>query len=113
MNEKCPYCGNDFANTKALGSHIHYMHNSIHAEKSRSEGDEERFRSLLNSCMSDRGLRKPRHVDKIEKAIAEIPEGVSPTLDQYRNAFECALGKEKLLEEVEELLKDEESGKTG
>jgi len=113
MTEKCPYCGNDFANSKALGSHIHYVHSSVHAEKGRSEADEERFRSLLNSCLSDRGLRRPRHVGKIEKAIAEIPEGVSPALDQYRNAFECAPGKEKLLEEVEELLKDEESGKSG
>lgn len=113
MTEKCPYCGNDFANSKALDSHIHYVHSSVHAEKGRSEADEERFRSLLNSCLSDRGLRRPRHVGKIEKAIAEIPEGVSPALDQYRNAFECAPGKEKLLEEVEELLKDEESGKSG
>lgn len=89
------------------------MHSSVHAEKGRSEADEERFSSLLNSCLSDRGLRRLRHVGKIEKAIAEIPEGVSPALDQYRNAFECAPGKEKLLEEVEELLKDEESGKSG
>ena len=26
MAEKCPYCNNEFANTKALGSHIHYNH---------------------------------------------------------------------------------------
>ena len=113
MTEKCPFCGNGFANTKALGSHIHYMHSMNLAGKRRSEVEEERFRHLLKSCLSDKGLRKPRRVDKIEQAIREIPEGISPGLDQYRDAYECALGKEKLLKAVEELLREEEDGKSG
>lgn len=44
MTEKWPYCGNEFSNTEALGSHIHYVHSGIHAENGRSEADEERFR---------------------------------------------------------------------
>jgi len=43
-------------------------------------------------------------VDKIEQALTEIPEGVSPTLDRYRSAYKCAIGKEKFLKEVEEEL---------
>jgi hypothetical protein len=43
----------------------------------------------------------------IELALAEIPPGISPVLDQYRDAFARALGKEKLLKEAEELLRQE------
>ena len=107
MTEKCPHCGKGFENTKALGSHIHYMHNNIYVKESRSEVEQERFLRLLNGCLSDRDLSRPRNVDKIEQAIAEIPQGVSPTLDKYRDAFKCAITKGKLLEEVEEeLLRD-------
>ena len=104
MPEKCPYCGRNFENTRALGSHIHYMHNNISVKESRSEAEQERFLHLLNSCLSDRDLSRPRSVDKIEQAILEIPKGVSPTLDKYRDAFKCATAKEQLLKEVEEEL---------
>ena len=97
MSEKCPYCGGDFENTKALGSHIHYMHNNIYVQKDRSGTEKEQFLHLLNGCLSDRDLRKPKNVDKIEQAIVEIPEGISPMLDKYRGAFKCAINKEKLV----------------
>ena len=113
MPEKCPHCGKQFTNTKALGSHIHYTHSDIYRREARSEIDEERFRRLLNSCLSERGLRKPREVEKIERAISQIPPGVSSALDQYRDAFSCALDKEKLLKEVEKLLGEAEADKTG
>jgi len=106
MTEKCPYCSKEFTNTKALGSHIHYTHNNICVQERRSEIDEERFRRLLDSCLSEKGLPRPRHVDKIEQAICEIPEGVSPAIDRYREALECALRKEKLVKEFEELLRE-------
>lgn len=113
MTEKCPYCGNEFSNTKALGSHIHYVHSMIHAQKTRSEVEEQRFQRLLSGCLSDKGLRKPRQVEKVERAIREIPEGLSPTLDQYRDVFKCALGKEELLKEIEAMLGEEDGGKSG
>ncbi len=109
MSEKCPYCEKEFENTKALGSHIHYMHNNVYSQEGRSEIDEERFRRLLNSCLADRGLRRPRAVGKIEEAITQIPPGVSPTLDKYRDAFKCALVKEALVREVEKLIQEEET----
>jgi len=104
MTEICQFCGKEFENTKALGSHIHYTHNNIYVQKDRSGTEKEQFLYLLNGCLSDRDLSRPRNVDKIEQAIVEIPEGISPTLDKYRDAFKCAITKEKLLKEVEEEL---------
>jgi len=52
-------------------------------------------------------------VEKVERAIREIPEGLSPTLDQYRDVFKCALGKEELLKEIEAMLGEEDGGKSG
>jgi len=109
MPEICPYCGKEFANTKALGSHVHYIHETknstpTYAPDSRSDTDQERFQTLWESCMSDRGLPLPPHIEKIERALAEIPPGVSPLLDQYRNGFACAGEKEKRLKEIEALL---------
>lgn len=107
MPEKCPHCEKEFANTKALGSHIHYMHDDIYSKEDRSEEDKERFQILLGSCLSGSGLRRPRKVDKLERAIKEIPEGVSPDLDRYRDPYRCAIVKEKLLQEIlEDLIKD-------
>ncbi len=105
MTEICPHCGKAFENTKALGSHIHYTHDNVCVPVERSEKDDERFRHLLDSCLSQRGLPKPRHVDKIEEVICEIPEGVSPAVDRYREALKCALRKEKVVKEFEELLR--------
>lgn len=113
MTETCQICGKEFENTKALGSHIHYMHNNIYVQKDRSRTEKEQFLHLLNGCLSDRDLSRPRNVDKIEQGIVEIPEGVSPTLDKYRDAFKCAITKEKLLREVEEeLLREASTGET-
>lgn len=109
MTETCKSCGKEFENTKALGSHIHYVHDNIYAKKDRSGTEKEQFLHLLNGCLSDRDLRKPKNVDKIEQAIVEIPEGISPMLDKYRGAFKCAINKEKLVKEVEELIQEEES----
>ena len=110
MAEKCPYCGREFTNTKALGSHIHYVHEAeswANTSHNRSEADTARFLKLLDSCLSERELRRPRHLDKIEKAVKEIPEGVSSPIDQFREAYRCAIGKEKFVKELEEeLLKD-------
>lgn len=106
MTETCQHCGKVFENTKALGSHIHYAHNSVCVQVERSEKDEERFRRLLDSCLSERDLPRPRQVGKIEKVICEIPEGVSPAVDRYREALKCALRKEKLVKEFEELLRE-------
>ena len=106
MTETCQYCGKVFKNTKALGSHIHYTHNNVCVQPERSEKDEECFRRLLESCLSEKGLPRPRRLDKIEQAICEIPEGVSPAVDQYREALRCALRKEKLVKEFEELLRE-------
>jgi len=43
----------------------------------------------------------------MEQAITEIPEGISSTIDQYREAYRCAIGKEKFVKEVEEELLQE------
>ena len=105
MTETCPFCRREFENSKALGSHIHYIHeNETWASKSknRSDSEKERFQKLLCSCLPDKDLCSPRQLDKIEQAIVEIPEGISPTIDKYRDAFKCAITKEKLLKEVEE-----------
>lgn len=113
MPEKCTYCGKEFANTKALGSHIHYLHetNSWPGDyilKDRSERDKERFQNLLGSCLEERDLPKLRETEKIEEAIVEIPPGVSNTLDKYRKAFQCARTKEELLKHVEKLIRESE-----
>ena len=106
MTETCQHCGKVFENTKALGSHIHYAHNNVCVQVERAEKDEERFRRLLDSCLSERNLPRPRHVGKIEEVICEIPEGVSPAVDRYREALKCALRKEKLVKEFDELLRE-------
>ena len=114
MPEKCQYCGKEFENTKALGSHIHYVHENeswANMSQIRSESDKERFQKLLDSCLSARDLRRPRQLEKMEQAIREIPEGVSQTIDQYRGAYRCAIEKEKLVKEFEEELAKEESSK--
>lgn len=111
MAEICPQCGNEFANTKALGSHVYYMHETKRpmggqSWQERPDGEKERFRILLDSCLTDRGLQKPRKIDKVVEALTEIPKGVSPDLDRYREAFSCAIDKEKLLGEAEKLLRE-------
>lgn len=113
MPEICPYCGKEFANTKALGSHLHYRHVSNRLTfgfemGSRSGSEIKRFRSLLEKCLFDSGLKMPQYIEKIELALTEIPRGISPVLDKYRDAFARALNKEKLLKEVEEILRREE-----
>jgi hypothetical protein len=115
MSEICPHCGKEFANTKALGSHLHYRHrsnrvNSGSSPSVRTVSEKKRFRSLLERCLLGTGLKLPEDIEKIELALAEVPRGISPLLDQYRDAFNRALGKEKLLKEVEELLQQEEMG---
>ena len=114
MPEMCPHCGKEFANTKALGSHLHYRHESNKVTfryelGDRSGSEKRRFRSLLERCLIDTGLKLPKGTEMIELALAEIPRGMSPVLDQYRDAFTRALGKEKLLKEVEELLRQEKA----
>ena len=110
MSEICPYCGKLFENTKALGSHIHYNHESeswASLRQKRSENEKEQFKKLLDSCLTDRGLSKPRQVDNLEQVVTEIPEGVSDTIDRYREALRCAIRKEKLVKEfVEDVLKE-------
>jgi len=113
MPEKCPYCEKVVENTKALGSHIHYVHETeswASMSRTRSEDDRERFQKLLDSCIVQRGLPTPRQVDKVEKAVTEIPEGVSSTIDQYREAYRCAIEKEKLVKEIEGLTKEANAG---
>lgn len=105
MSEKCPYCGKTFENTKALGSHIHYSHETeswASMSQNRSEDNKQQFQELLYSCIIERGLPRPRRTDKIEQVVTQIPEGVSPTIDQYRQAYRCAVEKEKLIKEFEE-----------
>jgi len=105
MSEICSYCGREFSNAKALGSHIHYVHEVeswVNTSQNRSESEKERFHKLVHSCLSERGLPKPRQIDKMEQAITEIPEGVSPVIDEYREAYRCAFGKEKFVKEFEE-----------
>jgi len=107
MSEKCSYCGREFTNSKALGSHIHYVHEMEswgNLSQNRAGSEKERFQKLLDSCLSERDLSKPRQLDKMEQAITEIPEGISSTIDQYREAYRCAIGKEKFVKEVEEEL---------
>ena len=105
MPEKCPYCEGEFANTRALGSHIRYVHEGEswkNLGQKRSESDKEKFYKLVDSCLSERGLPKPRQADRLEQLVTEIPEGVSDTIDQYREALRCAIRKEKLVREFEE-----------
>lgn len=114
MPEICPQCGKEFANSKALGSHIHYVHTKrtwVDAVKQqeRSNSDKKIFQNLLDSCLSDTDLPKISDMEQVEKAIVEIPPGVSPTLDKYRNVFRCAHGKEQLLKKVEKLLGEAET----
>lgn len=105
MPEKCPHCGKEFTNTRALGSHIHYVHDNIDMERSRSEEERESFQRLLGSCLKESGLGKPRNVEKVEQAIMEIPEGINSDLDQYREAYKCAIRKEKILNDFIEYFK--------
>lgn len=114
MTEICEYCGKVLANSKALGSHIHYVHElqnpaQIYASQERTEDDKKRFQRLFKSCVADNNLVVPSNIDKVEQAMSEIPKGISPTLDNYRDAFKCALSKEKLLNEFEEMILDEEA----
>lgn len=105
MGEICPFCQKEFANRMALGSHIHYVHeaeNWTEMSKKRSANEKERFEKLLGSCLEDRGLPKPRQTDELEQVVTEIPEGVSDTIDQYREALRCAIRKEKFVKEFEE-----------
>ncbi len=113
MSEMCPYCGKEFENTKALGSHLHYRHKSNRANSGsssavRTASEKKKFRSLLERCLLDTGLKLPEDIEKTELALVEIPRGISPLLDQYRGPFNRALGKEKLLKEVEDLLRQKE-----
>jgi hypothetical protein len=115
MSEMCPYCGKEFANTKALGSHLHYRHksnrvNSGSSPAVRTASEKKRFRALLERCLLGTGLKLPESIDKIELALVEIPPGISHLLDQYRDPFNRALGKEKLLKEAEDLLRQKETG---
>jgi hypothetical protein len=73
--------------------------------QNRSESEKVTFQKLLNSCISERDMGKPQQVDKIEQAITEIPEGISTVLDEYREAYRCAVGKERLLKDIEKKLK--------
>lgn len=112
MPEKCQYCGKEFENTKALGSHVHYVHENeswVSMSQKRSESEKERFQKLFCDSLPDKNLRCPRQLDTIEQAISEIPEGYSYTLDQYREAYRSATRKEKLLREIEEDLQREAS----
>lgn len=109
MSVKCPHCGMKFANTKALGSHIHYRHSKVYIPQHRTEVDQERFKRLLVHCCSEAGLVKPNDVPKLERALAEIPEGIWLCLDRYREPYGSALDKLKLLKEVEKIIGDDES----
>lgn len=113
MTETCPYCGNQYKNTKALGSHIHYMHKTrnpteIYAAEERSESDIKRFQLLYKSCLSDSNLPMLSNIEKVEQAMSEIPKGISPILDNYRKAFKCALIKEELLNDFEGMVQEDE-----
>lgn len=115
MGEVCPYCGKECGNTKALGSHISYVHGiktwgGSTTQQGRSDSDKGRFQRLFDSCLSERDLPRLRGLEKIEEAIGAIPQGVSPALDKFRDAYSCALGKERMLKEFEELLREEEAG---
>jgi len=113
MGEKCPYCQREFANRMALGSHIHYVHEAdswANISQNRSESEKEKFQRIVDSCLSERGLPKPRQADKLEQVVTEIPEGVSDTIDQYREALRCAIRKEKLVKEFEEEFFKESKG---
>lgn len=112
MPEKCPYCGGKFANTKALGSHIHYMHSNVYKQEHRSPLDQERFEHLVNYCCSKAGLKKPHNFPKLEQAIEEIPEGICLALDKYRDPVKCAIDKLKLVKQVEKIIGDIEPGMT-
>jgi len=112
MSEECPHCGKRFANTKALGSHIHYMHSNIYKQEYRSELDQERFERLLVYCCSEAGLKKPYDFPKLEQAIAEIPDGICLSLDRYREPYRSALDKLKLGKEMEKIIGDVERVKT-
>jgi len=114
MPEVCPYCSREFANTKALGSHVHYMHEAKtltpdYSPISRSGADKERFQLLLENCLSGTGLPMPSDIERIEETLAQIPHGISDVLDRYRNPFSCAVGKEKMLKETEEILEQSET----
>jgi len=85
------------------------MGNSITMQAGRSENEKRQFRSLLERCLLDTGLKLPQGIERIELALAEIPRGISPGLDKYRDAFDRAVRKEKLLREVEELLRQQDS----
>lgn len=116
MPEKCPYCGGEFQNTKALGSHIRYAHETetwASMSQKRSESEKEQFQKLLESCVVQRGLPKPRRMDMVEPVVTRIPQGVSPDVDRYREAYRCAVENEKLIREFEEdLIREVSSDET-
>lgn len=110
MVEKCPYCEKGFENKMALGSHIHYVHESqtwTETSRKRSPTERERFEKIFDSCLTDMGLTKLKQVEKLERAVRDIPEGVSDIVDQYRDALRCAHSKEELVKEIEEDAKRE------
>jgi hypothetical protein len=116
MSVPCPFCGKDFANTKALGSHLHYMHSTCECEtnpedarRERSEPEERRLTALFEACASDRGLKVPKNIEKVKEALEEIPRGLSPELDRYREAYSCALRKEKLVNEAEKVIREKDA----
>jgi len=112
MSEECPHCGKRFTNTRALGSHIHYMHSNIYKQDYRSELDQERFERLLVHCCSEAGLKKPYDFPKLEQAIEEIPEGICLSLDRYREPYMSTFDKFKLGKEVEKMIGNVEPVKT-
>ena len=114
MSVKCGICGKTLENSRALGSHMHYMHENqnpvqIYASQDRTDDDKKRFQRLFKSCIADRNLSMPSSMDKVEQTMSEIPKGISPTLDRYRDAFKCALNKEKILNEFESMILEEEA----
>jgi hypothetical protein len=98
LPEICPHCGKEFVNTKALGSHLHYRHESNRRAPgfetaSRSKREIKRICFLLEKWLLNTGLRLPEDIEKIELALSEISPGISSVLNKYRGAFARALNK--------------------
>jgi hypothetical protein len=76
---------------------MHERQTSAAATQKRTGQEKARFEKILESCLLEQGLPKPRKLDRVQEVVRQIPKGVSPTIDKYRQALDCAQSKEEMV----------------
>ena len=56
--DKCPHCGNEFKNTRALGSHIKYKHSSTPQGKEAEEKEVPDAANDFELLLNDYGVKR-------------------------------------------------------